>query len=139
MSRAFIFIGLFALLVFAIYEHNITYTTDDSLIAYANAEITKQNKETPPNAFTQDGCSLFPDTLLWHDFRPACLDHDIAYWAGGSDLDKVSADLDFKDAVSETGPIGTLIAPFMYIGVSVFGDSWLTKLVGANWGYGYNE
>ena len=46
------------------------------------------------SAFTSDGCSGFPDgtriqPMLWN---ACCLEHDIAYWLGGSRTDRLRAD-----------------------------------------------
>tara|TARA_B100000508_G_C11464958_1_gene281243 strand:+ start:5210 stop:5647 length:438 start_codon:yes stop_codon:yes gene_type:complete len=100
--------------------------------------IDDTNKPTPPIAFYQDGCSLFPDQLLWHDFRSACFDHDIKYWAGGAPEERKIADRELMNSVKQTGPLGPVFAPLMYVGVRVFGDSFVTKAVGAHWGYGWD-
>ena len=48
--------------------------------------------------FSSDGCSLFVDGTfenpeLW---KECCLKHDIAYWRGGTEEERASADLAFK-------------------------------------------
>ena len=91
----------------------------------------------PPKPFTHDGCTLFPDRLLGHDFTEACLAHDIAYWAGGSDWYRSEADLALATAVSETGPLGLVISPFFYLAVRTFGDTWPIRQLNAHWGYGH--
>jgi len=90
----------------------------------------------PPRPFTHDGCTLFPDQFLGYDFRPACLQHDIAYWAGGSDWHRAEADLAFATAISETGALGHVLSPFMYLATRQLGDSWITHSLGVQWGYG---
>lgn len=131
-------LGLILLAATIFYDWTTVYTTTDSLQSQATQYVAMKNISTPDKAFSQDGCTMFPNTILWHDLRPACLQHDIAYWAGGTEQMKVEADLDFANTIKATGPLGPVIAPLAYVGVSVFGDSWLTKLVGAHWGYGWD-
>lgn len=92
----------------------------------------------PKNQFTQDGCSLFPDTFFWLDFKEACLSHDIAYWIGGTPLMRKKADRIFLAELKETGVLNTPFAYIMYSGVRLFGDTFLLKPFDANWGYGWN-
>lgn len=138
MKRRYVIATVTLITTWIIYEQATVYDTDERLASYAAEIITSSNKQLPPNSFTQDGCTLFPNRLPWHDFRKACLDHDVTYWAGGTDTEKTEADLKFYNSIKESGFLGPAIAPFMYISVSAFGDSWLTKLIGANWGYGHN-
>ncbi len=105
----------------------------------AAAYLAQHDLATPPHAFTHDGCTLFTDRLPYHDFRPGCLAHDIAYWAGGDSALKDEADITLKNAITESGPLGFLVAPFVYSAVQYLGDSPLTRLRNANWGYGWNE
>ena len=93
----------------------------------------------PPNEFYEDGCTLWPDVVLWHDLSRSCLLHDIDYWQGGDEALRLQADEDLKDRVSATGTLGPVIAEAMYWGVRAFGDSYLARTFGANWGYGWNE
>lgn len=44
--------------------------------------------QLPPHPFTTDGCSASPDG----DSAECCVEHDIAYWCGGSREDRRSAD-----------------------------------------------
>ncbi len=92
----------------------------------------------PKNQFSQDGCSLFPDTIFWLDFREACLTHDIAYWIGGTREMRNDADHIFLGHLKESGVFNTPFAYIMYSGVRLFGDTFLTKLFNENWGYGWN-
>jgi hypothetical protein len=104
----------------------------------AKSYLAAQNLPLPPNPFTHDGCTLFFDRIPFHDFRPGCLAHDIAYWAGGDSALKTEADRALQQAAQTAGPIGYIVAPIIYTGVEYFGDSALTTLLGANWGYGWN-
>lgn len=134
-------LGVLALIIFLGMMLDIATNppTTPHMEALSDEYLSATNKPHPPKAFYQDGCSLFPDNILWHDFSEACLMHDIHYWAGGTKEERRTADKQLKDNVAKSGPLGPIFAPMMYVGVRVMGDSFLTKLVGANWGYGYNE
>ena len=116
-----------------------TYKNSPELQQVAEEFVINKEKPSPTNVFTQDGCSLFPNQLPGHDFRKACLTHDIAYWAGGSESERLAADIAFKETISHTGPVGPIFSHVMYSGVRVFGNSWLAKMTNANWGYGWNK
>ena len=49
---------------------------------------------TQPVPFTTDGCSLFPDRALVGraDWCDCCLAHDLAYWRGGTEEQRLTAD-----------------------------------------------
>lgn len=113
-------------------------TTND-MLRQAEEHVLANNLEKPPLAFTQDGCSLFIDGFFGHDFSEACLSHDIKYWAGGSKEERKLADIALRENIAHTGPLGPVIAPIMYAGVRLFGDSFITRTIDANWGYGWNE
>ncbi len=115
-----------------------TPPTTPNDIKAAEMYLETANLPTPPQPFTHDGCTLWPDVLPGHDFRPACLTHDIAYWAGGPSETKEHADLAFYKELRHTGILGYFpVAHLMYGGVYLFGDSFLTKWLDAHWGYGY--
>ena len=101
--------------------------------------LTELNKQPPPYPFSHDGCSLFPDRMFWHDFRAACFRHDVAYWAGGTSLERKYADRRFREDIQQTGLLGTPISYLAYAGVRVFGNSPITKLIDAEWGYGWDD
>ena len=67
--------------------------------------------------YTSDGCSLFPDgTLqersLWCE---CCFNHDLAYWRGGSQQERKTADLALRSCVLESTKNNAL-ADLMYRG-----------------------
>ena len=89
--------------------------------------------------FTTDGCSLFPDgdvvgTLQWRD---CCVNHDKAYWRGGTAKERLHADAKLRDCV-QTHSDRTAQATLMYWGVRIGGTPWLpTRFRWAyGWGYG---
>ena len=130
---------LVTIVILCVQEHSSIYNTSVELQEQAVELAQTVNKPVPPNSFTQDGCTLFPNVLPGHDFRDACLTHDFIYWLGGTESQRHAADVALKDAISHTGPMGPIFAPIMYAGVRTFGDTWLSKRLNANWGYGWNQ
>jgi len=122
-----------------VFEQATLPQTTSEMYTLAEVHIETNGLKTPTNQFSQDGCSLFFDSIPFHDFRTACLNHDIKYWSGGSKEERREADLALKEEIKNTGPAGTVLAPIMYAGVRLFGDSIITKVVGANWGYGWDH
>lgn len=86
--------------------------------------------------FWSDGCSLFPDGTLqertkWCD---CCLNHDIAYWRGGTKEERKAADQALRTCVLErTG--NKALATTMYDGVRVGGGPVFPMWY--RWGYGW--
>jgi len=90
------------------------------------------NELTP---FKSDGCSIFPDGTiavkdLWLD---CCIEHDKAYWQGGTYKEKVTADENLKRCVINIGE--PKIAALMKAGVDVGGSAYLPTPF--RWGYGW--
>lgn len=88
-------------------------------------------------AFTSDGCSLFPDgtvqdRALWCD---CCLEHDIAYWQGGTREDRLRADKALRDCVLARTRSRAL-ATAMYEGVRAGGNPAFPTWY--RWGYGWD-
>ena len=85
--------------------------------------------------FISDGCSSFPDGTLEHKnlWLQCCTAHDLAYWKGGTYLERVEADLKLEQCVATVGE--PEIALLMLAGVRVGGTPYLpTKF---RWGYGW--
>jgi hypothetical protein len=93
------------------------------------------NPELRP--FRSDGCSLFPDRspngqVDWCD---CCLEHDLAYWRGGTAAERETADRRLRDCVlNKTG--SAALASAMYVGVRAGGGSYFPTWY--RWGYGWN-
>jgi len=86
-------------------------------------------------SFTSDGCSRFPDGLygqadLWHS---CCVEHDLAYWRGGSWDERLAADRALQACVAATGQ--DEIANLMLVGVRLGGSPWWPTSY--RWGYGW--
>jgi hypothetical protein len=87
--------------------------------------------------FTSDGCSVFPDGTwqqqqLW---QPCCVAHDLAYWQGGTEAQRLAADEAMQQCVSTIGE--PEIASVMLAGVRVGGTPFLPTPF--RWGYGWSE
>lgn len=85
--------------------------------------------------FKSDGCSAFPDGTfenknLWLD---CCIEHDKAYWVGGTQEQKNAADEKLKQCVAAIGQ--PEIADIMLKGVQVGGTPYLPTTF--RWGYGW--
>ncbi|MDH5545160.1 MAG: FAD-binding oxidoreductase [Gammaproteobacteria bacterium] len=86
--------------------------------------------------FASDGCSLFPDgdfkdPNAWCD---CCVQHDMVYWRGGSEAERVDADLALKHCVEQkTG--NRPLAEIMYQGVRFGGSPYFPNWY--RWGYGW--
>lgn len=95
--------------------------------AYSNAKVI------PPRAFTSDGCSLWPDTVLGTSLTDACAKHDIEYWIGGNSVDRKNADIELRDKINQKIP---LVGDIMYLGVRMFGGMYIPAPW--RWGYGFD-
>jgi len=86
--------------------------------------------------FTSDGCSLFPDgTLKDRDkWCSCCLLHDIDYWAGGTEEDRMRSDERLRDCVRERSG-DTTLAETMYLGARAGGHPAFPT--GYRWAYGW--
>lgn len=91
--------------------------------------------EAELKAFTSDGCSSFPDGTLKQKqlWLSCCIEHDKAYWLGGSYAQRVLADKELKLCVEQVGE--KAVAQLMLAGVRVGGSPyWPTSF---RWGYGW--
>jgi hypothetical protein len=92
--------------------------------------------------FTSDGCSLFPDGNLEHQglWCDCCFAHDIAYWRGGTQQERIEADDTLRDCVLERTRSKAL-AILMYDGVRTGGHpafpTWYRWAYGWSYGRGY--
>lgn len=93
--------------------------------------ISAQSKPNVAAEFKSDGCSMFPDG----DYRDCCVAHDLAYFSGGSWTKRWRADKKlFKCVAAKRGVEHKFIAPVMWLGVRVFGVSFLPTSF--RWGFG---
>jgi hypothetical protein len=90
----------------------------------------------PINAFTTDGCSLFPDRSLIakEDWCHCCIVHDLAYWRGGTAAERKAADEQLRTCVAGTTG-NTAMADLMYAGIRTGGGPYFYTPY--RWGYGW--
>ena len=87
--------------------------------------------------FASDGCSLFPDRSLIDesDWCDCCLVHDIAYWKGGTEEERLAADLALRECVlAKTGD--EALANLMFEGIRMGGSPYFNTWY--RWGYGWS-
>ncbi len=87
--------------------------------------------------FKSDGCTLFPDRSpdgadVWCE---CCVEHDLAYWKGGTDEERLAADRALERCIARrTG--SAELAELVFNGVRAGGlpqfPTWY------RWGYGWN-
>lgn len=91
---------------------------------------TNESREMPAD-FKSDGCSLFPDC----DYGDCCVEHDKAYYFGGTSKERLRADVKLYRCVkAKRGVYHKIIAPLMFAGVRIGGVSWLPTPF--RWGFG---
>ena len=101
---------------------------------FSKEELVKESSILKP--FTTDGCSLFPDGTFsdkekWQD---CCIEHDIAYWQGGSEAERLKADLELKRCIFErTGD--QVLSDLVYDSVRIWGSPVFPAWY--RWGYGW--
>ncbi|MCE4557189.1 hypothetical protein [Pelomonas cellulosilytica] len=91
---------------------------------------------TQPARFATDGCSLFPDRSLVanDDWCDCCLAHDLAYWRGGTEAQRLDADRELRACVvRKTG--NHALAETMFVGVRAGGGPQLNTPF--RWGYAW--
>ena len=103
--------------------------------AIAPQKTSEQSPKIELADFTTDGCSMFPDGTptqpkLWCQ---CCVDHDKAYWAGGTADERRHADVVLKECVLALGQPKT--AELIWVGVRFGGSAyWPTPF---RWSYGW--
>ncbi len=99
---------------------------------------TAAKQEPHLKDFTSDGCSLFPDRSLIDakDWCDCCFEHDIAYWQGGTEEQRLAADKQLRACVLiKTGD--PILADAMFNGVRIGGSPWFYNWY--RWGYGWSD
>lgn len=97
----------------------------------ANACAARRGyQNVPPQRFTTDGCSVWPDD----GYADCCLAHDMAYWCGGTDEERAQADAALAACVADRGAAG--MGDVMAAGSRIGGASALPTPW--RWGYGWN-
>lgn len=82
--------------------------------------------------FSTDGCSCWPDKWMGHDFTKCCIKHDIEYWVGGTEDERLIADLELAICVTKIS--GATMARAMFFGTEFGGlPEWHQSY---SWGFG---
>jgi hypothetical protein len=103
---------------------------EDIAEAYCREKRAGGAGALPDFIFTTDGCSRWPDD----GWVACCIAHDIAYWCGGSDQDRLDADRELMRCVNgRTDSLGGIL----YAGVRLGGLPWLPTPW--RWGYGWDN
>lgn len=107
-----------------------------ALAQSADAQTPVENNSL--HDFTSDGCSWSPDgavVLVKTDFVPCCVQHDVAYWQGGTAEQKFEADQNLKTCVAQKS--NKFLASVYYRGVRMGGGASLPTPF--HWGYGWER
>ncbi len=92
-------------------------------------KLQRLNAPLPPRPFTTDQCSVWLDG----DWQTCCIEHDFAYWCGGSTKQRAHADNQLKRCVKAKGH--PVMGNIMRLGVRLGGHSiWPLPW---RWGYGW--
>jgi hypothetical protein len=120
---------LFCLIfIFIYFDQSFKPQNIEQLREIANSKAQSKAKILPPKIFTTDGCSLWFNKY----FLNICIEHDMAYWKGGSSAERKIADIELKEKANQIMPfIGNII----YLGVRIFGHPLMP--VPWRWGYGF--
>ena len=98
-----------------------------SASGFSQAETTR----IMPPEFKSDGCTLFPDG----NYRDCCVEHDKAYYFGGTLKERRAADDRLYECVkAKNGSHSKIIAGIMWLGVRIGGVSFLPTSF--RWGFG---
>jgi hypothetical protein len=106
-----------------------------SMLICAQFGFAQVSKDTL-KPFTTDGCSMWIDgppnaPYLW---RHCCVAHDKAYWMGGPQELRATADKALQQCIANLA--GVAMADYMYAGVIAGGSPiWITPY---RWGYGWS-
>ena len=116
-------------------HHTPALYRDDRLeAARIEGEATArcQVKPPPSRPFRTDGCTLWPDSV----WQQCCVDHDIAYWCGGTKEHRAHADRELRNCVDAhySDWRGPFLGGLMSSTARLFGAPWLPTYW--RWGYG---
>ena len=106
------------------------------LAVAACAASAEPQQAVSPLPFSTDGCSLFPDRALIGnaDWCSCCVKHDLAYWRGGTEEERLEADEALKSCVTAASGNAQLGA-LMFDGVRAGGGPYF--FTPYRWGYGW--
>ncbi|MFK8027638.1 MAG: hypothetical protein AB8C40_06210 [Gammaproteobacteria bacterium] len=113
---------------------NITFGL--SLLFVLVTLVTACSSDSGLSPFTSDGCSLFPDASLItnKDWCECCVEHDIAYWKGGTEQQRERVDTALMRCVYKKTN-DHVLANVMFEGVRFGGSPYFYNWY--RWGYGW--
>lgn len=82
--------------------------------------VEKMVGHRPPDDFVFDGCTACPDVIGPWDIKAPCAYHDYAYSVGGTEAERLNADLRFYDNLRACG-LPAVLAWFLYSRVRFWG------------------
>ena len=109
------------------------------LICMAALHLSPCAAQTTLQPFASDGCSSFPDRSpiplgKAMDWCNCCLTHDLAYWRGGTEDERLKADLAFQACIFQNTN-DQVLANAMFQGVRLGGGPEIRTSY--RWGYGW--
>lgn len=115
--------------------HTVAPYRDDAHAAQAledraRSSCLKRTSQLPPRTFVTDGCSAFTND----GWVECCVEHDAAYWCGGTAEGRRQADRQLEQCVAELGHPG--LARLMYLGVRAGAPAWVP--LPWRWGFGWD-
>ncbi len=113
--------------------------TTENETALALIYAATHNKELPPISFYHDGCTAFPDRFFGYNLYEPCFRHDVTSWLGGTEAERIASNKELRRSVESMRGLGVVIGPVIYVAVQYFGDNWVSRFLGSNWGYGWND
>ncbi|MFC1623538.1 hypothetical protein ACFL05_00240 [Patescibacteria group bacterium] len=132
ISNTIYFLAIILVAVLLAWDLTFTPSGNTELVRNEIEKISN-GKELPLNEFKTDGCSLWPDYILDYSWEDYCVKHDVRYWLGGTEEERLKADEELRDEVNSVLPgMGDVI----YIGVRAGGRN-LIPLIPFPWGWGY--
>lgn len=128
-----IIVFLILILIFVVFDR-IRIPENQEEIAQIAQKVLEEKNIEPKNDLNVDGCTLWPDKFIGIDISKPCIEHDVYYWLGGTEEERLLADQKLKDSTNELVPY---LGNIMYLGVRIGGDPNIP--VGWRWGYGTSE
>ena len=101
-------------------------------LAKLQQQARSMTERNVPNEFTTDACTMFPNKIDGIDLTDICIEHDMAYWAGGTEEQRRMADIKMRKAVSEKSKF---LGEIMYFLSRITGNAKCP--FPQKWGYGY--
>jgi len=120
------------LIVTALIVWDQAYIPDNLVSFQKQAEEIYKDRVLPAKKFTTDGCSMWPNSTAGYSWEELCIEHDMAYWVGGTEQERLEADQKFRDGVNKISPF---VGNVMYSAVRLGGNKWVPAPW--RWGYGW--